>query len=234
MRRQAGNWPIRARADHPAVATAERLRDRGFRVARRVVVQLGRDLRDARLALGLSQASVARAAGISRSVLSLIERGLAPNLTIAHAATLASILGLELSLKLYASEPVLRDAGHVRLLARFRRTVAASWRWRYEAALAVSGDARAWDAVLLGPVAVAVEAETHIHDVQAMLRRIALKMRDSSVDHVAVVVADTRHNRAVIAIAAEQMETALPCPRRRLFAALRQGVDPGASGLVLV
>ena len=112
--------------------------------------------------------------------------------------------------------------------------VAASWRWSYEAGLAITGDARAWDALLIGPARIAVEAEIHIHDVQALLRRIALKLRDSNVDRVVLVIADTRHNRAVLAMAAEALDAALPCPRRRLLAALRQGIDPGASGYLLV
>ncbi|CAN5584892.1 hypothetical protein BH23CHL7_BH23CHL7_16310 [soil metagenome] len=216
------------------MATLERHRDRGVRHARRLIVDLGRQFRDARLAAGLSQAAVARAARIPRSTLSLIERGLSPRLTLLHGAVIAAVLGLEFSVKLYPAGMPVRDVGHLRLLARFRRVVSSSWRWLHEIGVAIDGDPRAWDALLVGPVRIAIEAETHIHDVQALLRRISLKLRDSNVDWVVLVVADTRHNRAALAMASEEFASAFPCPRRKLMLALREGTDPRASGVLLV
>lgn len=199
-----------------------------------MIADVGRQLRDARLGAGLSQAAVARAARIPRSTLSMIERGLTPRLTLLHATVIAAVLGLELSLKLYPAGRPVRDVGQIRLLARSRALVAGAWRWQYEVGVAVEGDLRGWDAQLIGPVRIAVEAETHLHDVQALLRRIALKVRDSNVDRVVLLIADTRHNRAVLAMAADAFGAALPCPRRRLLAALREGRDPGANGFILV
>jgi transcriptional regulator with XRE-family HTH domain len=205
-----------------------------MRAARRMIVDIGRQFRDARLAAGLSQAAVARAARIPRSTLSLIERGMAPRLTLLHGAVIASVLGLDVSIKLYPAGRPVRDAGHLRLLRRFRGQVARSWRWRYEVGTSISGDQRGWDALLVGPVRIAIEAETHLHDVQALLRRVELKWRDSNVDRVVIVIAATRHNRAVLEMAAEAIDEMLPCPRRKLAAALREGTDPGSNGYLLV
>ena len=216
------------------MATRERHRDRGLRLARRIIWDLGRELRQARLAAGLSQAAVARAAQLPRSTLSRMERGLAPGLTISHGSIVAAVLGLDMSVKLYPADRPVRDIGQLRLLARFKGVVSTAWRWRYEVGLGLDGDLRGWDAVLIGPIRIAIEAETHIYDVQALLRRIELKLRDSNVDRVVLVIADTRHNRAALAAAADVFTTAFPCPRRRLLAALRAGTDPGASGYVLV
>lgn len=169
-----------------------------------------------------------------RSTLSEIERGLAPYVTFVHAAIVAAVLGLDLSVRLYPAGRAIRDAGQLRLLARFKPIVSAAWRWQYEVGLAIDGDLRAWDAVIVGPLRIAIELETHLYHVQALVRRVQLKLRDSNVERVILVMADTRHNRAVLAAAADVLGTFLPCPRRRLLAALRAGTDPGANGYVLV
>ncbi len=200
-----------------------------------MLADLARDLRDARIAAGLSQQAVARAAGIARSTLSLIERNLAPDLTLLHAAAVASVLGLELSVRLYRVGPALRDAGHIRLLNRFRALVGERLRWHYERGVSLSGDLRAFDVVLrVGVFRIAVEVETRIHDLQALLRRIEAKRRDSNVDRVVLVIADTRHNREVLKLAEDALGRGFPCSRRTLLAALHAGADPGADGYLLV
>ncbi len=72
-------------------------------------------------------------------------------------------------------------------------------RWRTEVPMPIQGDHRSADAVIDGQRIVAmVEAETRIDDVQALERRIGAKQRDLGIERVILLLADTRHNRAVV------------------------------------
>ena len=63
----------------------------------------------------------------------------------------------------------------------------------------ITTDQRAWDAVISGTGwRYGVEAETSVRDIQALLRRLALKQRDSAVTGVILVVPPTRRTRATL------------------------------------
>jgi hypothetical protein len=79
-----------------------------------------------------------------------------------------------------------------------------------------------------------VEAETRVHDAQAQQRRLVLKQRDGGVDHVILLLADTRHNRMVLRGAGSVLTEAFPMPARDLLASLAAGTNPGASGIVVL
>ena len=81
---------------------------------------------------------------------------------------------------------------------RSGRCVHPTFRWQSEAPVVTGGDMRAWDVLLSGLVVIGVDAETRLHDIQAIQRRTALKRRDGAVDRVLLVIADTRHNRRVL------------------------------------
>ena len=81
---------------------------------------------------------------------------------------------------------------------------------------------------------IGVEAETRLADIQRLERRIALKQRDSHVERVIVVVADTRWNRDALRTASSALALAFPVPRSRIIAALATGQDPGGSGVVVL
>jgi hypothetical protein len=69
--------------------------------------------------------------------------------------------------------------------------------------------------------------------MQAVERRLALKQRDGQVDHVVLVVADTRRNRRALASA----PAAFPGfgrDARRVLRDLTGGMDPGMSAIVLL
>lgn len=86
-------------------------------------------------------------------------------------------------MRLYPVGPPIRDAAHVALLSRLRGLVAPAFRWRYEVALPISGDGRAFDAVLeLGPLRIGVATESRLRDIQALRGREQLKRRDAGVD----------------------------------------------------
>src|SRR3990170_5607742 len=79
------------------------------------------------------------------------------------------------------------------------------------------GDRRAWDAVVRGRGWCAgVEAETRLRDAQATARRIGLKARDGDVDHVVLLLADTRRNREALAVAREALRGAFPRDSRAM------------------
>ena len=97
------------------------------------------------------------------------------------------------------------------------------------------GDQPAWDGVLVGNGrVVAVEAETRLHDVQALLRRMAAKRRDSAVSCLVLVVADTRTNRDVVRVARGEFLAVFPADTRSTWTALGDGLPPPDDGLVLV
>jgi hypothetical protein len=100
--------------------------------------------------------------------------------------------------------------------------------------LPIEGDLRAWDAVIGGDGwRLAVEAETVLDDLQAVERRLALKRRDGGIDHVILLVADTRRNRRALASAPGAFAD-LPMRTRETLAALGRGVHPGGSGIVIL
>ena len=79
-----------------------------------------------------------------------------------------------------------------------------------------------------------IAAETRLVDAQALQRRVLLKQRDDGVEHVVLLLADTRHNRAALRMAGAGFTDAFPLPGRRVVEMLRAGAEPGASGIVLL
>jgi transcriptional regulator with XRE-family HTH domain len=215
------------------MGSTERRRDRGRRAADRVLRLVATEIRDARLMSGASQRVVADTAGMSHTELSRIERGEAPWLTVDALCRIAAVVGLDPSLRLYPTGPALRDAPQRGLLGRFHVRVHPSLMWATEVPIRGHDDLRAWDALITGPgFRVAVEAETRLHDIQALERRIALKVRDGGIDRVALVVADTRQNRAVLSATGKLLAVSFPVPARQFLEALSAGRDPGGSGIV--
>ncbi len=184
---------------------------------------------------GLTQAEVASVVGISRSQISRIERGRLPSVSYVTLALIGAVVGLDLPLREYpGSEPV-RDVAQLALLSRFTSAVHPSVRSADEVPLRVPGDRRAWDRVLTGRGwSIPVEAETRLRDVQALQRRVALKMRDDGVDRMILLVANTRHNRGVLRLSADGFAGAFPMPGREAIAALRSGRCSSASAIILL
>ena len=97
------------------------------------------------------------------------------------------------------------------------------------------GDRRAWDAVIgIETVRVGVEAETRARDSQELERRLSLKRRDGGVDHVILLLANTRSNRLFVRGLGEGFRTAYPIEGRVMLARLAAGVDPKGSGILLL
>ena len=162
--------------------------------------RLRAEISRARRGAGLSHDAVGAACGISGSTEWRIERGMTRTVNVRTLACLGAVVGLDVRLRAYPAGDPIRDAGQQRLLERLRRRLHRGLGWRTEVPLPIEGDRRAWDALIRGEGRVAaVEAETVLDDVQAVERRISLKQRDGAIDHVILLVADTRRNRRALA-----------------------------------
>lgn len=199
---------------------------------------IGRELRTARLMAGLTLRTVGRAVGMSYSQVGRLERGVAANASVWQLARIGSVVGLDVRVRAYPGPAPLRDAGQLALIDRLRKRLHVDLRLRTEVPLAVEGDQRAWDGVLSGfsggGAPLRVEVETRIHDAQAQLRRIALKLRDDSAEHVLFVVADTPRNRAAVRLMGAVLAESFPVPARLALAALGEGRHPGGSAMVFL
>jgi transcriptional regulator with XRE-family HTH domain len=224
----------------PIMTARERPVDRARRLARADRVRAGLEIRQARLALGRSQALVGREARMSGSQVGRIERG---ELTLGdHDALvrLAAVVRLDARLRLYPGPDGALDGPQLRRIERLRAIVPMAVSIQTEVPLPNPGDQRAWDVVLGGLTGnrdtdqMPVEVETRLHDIQSMTRRIQLKLRDSPFDSVMLVVADTKHNRTVLAAHRATLASVFPIGSRACLAALRAGRHPGGSALILL
>jgi len=148
---------------------------------------------------------------------------------------LLSIVGLDLSARAYPAGDPLRDVAHERLLERFLAHVGPPLAWRREVPLPGQGDPRAWDAVIHGyGDQTAVEAETRLTDLQSLLRRLQLKLRDGGMARLILLVADTHANRTAVRAGESSMTTVLPLAGRPVLEPVAAGRHPPASGYVFL
>lgn len=213
----------------------ERHRDRGTRRAREMLAEQGRELRMARLGAGLRQADVARAAGVSRSWISQLELGKVDEVGFRLVTVILTVVGLELRVRAYPGPDPLRDAPQRQVLARLASLLPDGAPLRTEVPFPLAGDQRAWDAMTrLWGLRVGIEVETRVTDWQSKERQLMLKRRDGGVDRMILVLADTRHNRAVVRTIGLELRRAFPVQGRTARAALRSAVDPGGDLLIVV
>jgi len=201
---------------------------------RRLVMAQGVDLREARLASGLRQVDVARAVGASASGIGRVERGETRRLAVLDLAAHAAAVGLKLSMSLYPAGGRLRDARQLEMINRYRRRVApGGWSAVLEAPAGGAGDLRAFDLVLSrGQIKIGHEFISRLRDVQAQIRPIQLKQRDSGISRVVLVLAATNANRRAADEAGQALLDAFPLPTKSVVRALVRGNDPGANGIV--
>jgi transcriptional regulator with XRE-family HTH domain len=198
------------------------------------MIRVGEELRIARVSAGLSSRAVGGLVGISHTQVLRIERAQAPHVDIDTLARLAVVLGHDLALAIHPAGSPVRDAAHLALLDRLRTRVADALTWRTEVPMPIPGDARSADATIRGPrLDALVEAETRVHDIQALDRQIAGKQRDLGAVRVTLLLSDTRHHRELIRTTPWLTER-FPIGTRRALAALAHGDDPGADCLVVL
>jgi transcriptional regulator with XRE-family HTH domain len=182
--------------------SVDRAASRSQRRADNMLRELAREIRDARLMAGASQMSVARVARISRSTVSRVETARFEHLSVREAVVIADAVGLNVSFKAFPGRQPTRDSGHGRKLQWFLGHVGTPLRYGTEVVLPKREGApeqRAWDAMIFGMDGeTGVELEQRLYDVQAQLRRIHLKFRDSGADRLLLLIADTHVNRRVL------------------------------------
>lgn len=214
--------------------TWETSTQRGTHRAMNLLRRLGEELRVARLTAGLSSRRVGELSRISHTQVIRIERGIAPHIDIDVLARVAAAVGHEISLRIYPSTTPIRDAAHLALLARFAARIGQLVRWRTEVPVPAPGDPRSADGYIEGAAFDAiVEAATRLFDVQAVERRLRAKQRDLGATRAILLVADTRHNRNVLA-SVHDLSDRFPVGTRACLAALARGRDPGGDCLVIL
>ena len=217
------------------MATRERRTDQGAERARRLIREIGAELRIERRRLGLSAAEVAKLVGVSASMLTRVERALVPGVSVDLLARAAAVLGLDLTMKLFPGGSPLRDAAQLPLAAAFRSHLHPVLRWAAEVPFPITGDRRAWDGMVSGALwRYGVEFESAPNDGQAIVRRARIKQRDGGVDGVLLVVPDTHRARAFVRTLAPLAGDMFPVASRDALARLRRGEDPGGSSIVIV
>lgn len=193
------------------------------------------DCRAARIGAGLSLRFVARALGVSHARVGRFERGDVADPSLSFVGAYCTVVGLDLAMRTYPAGDALRDGAQLALLGRLRRLLHPALRWVDEVPLDRPGDLRAWDAVIRGPGWQAcVEAETRVHDLQALERRLALKCRDGSATLLILLLRDTERTRDVLRVHRESLRGLLPLDARPILAALREGRAPPHGGIVVL
>lgn len=201
---------------------------------RRQLAELLDEIHERRLTSGATQAALAEAVGISRSLVGTLERDELEDPGVIELARLAAAVGLDLSLRAFAGDSVLRDAAQVQLLNRLRAECHPSLAWTLEAMVA-PGDPRAFDARIgHRPDAAAVEAISRLRDVQRQTRPIQAKLETSGLPAVILLIAATRGNRTALREAGSQLRDAFPLGSRAVLAMLRNGEAPRKNGIVLL
>jgi hypothetical protein len=144
------------------------------------------------------------------------------------------VLGAELSIGVHPIGAPVRDKAHLALLERFATRLGPAIRWRTEVAVPIPGDLRSADGVAATDEFDAmVEAETRLHDVQAVERRLRAKQRDLGATRAILLIGDTRHNRMVLDHVPD-LRVQFPIGTRACLAALARDRDPGGDCLVIL
>ena len=199
------------------------------------LLEIGREVRIARIAAGMRLVDVARQARTSASQLSRIERGRLPSVSYRLLAKSGAVVGLKLSVKAYPGRRRLLDRPQLDLLNRLRARAHPSWRWETEVPMPIPGDLRAADARASRPGCVLVaELWSRLSDFQAQSRAALLKQRDLGADRLLLVLWGTTANRNALREGGDALCASFPLGTRQVLAALAAGRDPGANGIVVL
>jgi transcriptional regulator with XRE-family HTH domain len=147
-------------------------------------VRLGRHARAIRLRHGMRQQDVGERAHVSRSVVSLIERGKCDRLSIGTVEVVLAAVGARLDPRLTWNGTELdrlADAGHAALSASVKERLERwGWQVRVEVSFSHYGERGRIDLIAWHPMARAclvVEIKTDLVDVQALLGSMDVRAR---------------------------------------------------------
>jgi transcriptional regulator with XRE-family HTH domain len=221
--------------DDAGMPRRSRHADDGRRWWSRLSLQIGDQLKAARLVRGLTLRELAAAIGSSASEISRRELGKSAKLTGEKLAVHAAAIGLKLSVNLWPVGGGVRDAAQARIVAAFVARVGRAWRVVLEAPIPIAGDLRAVDILLVrGEVRVAIEVITRLADLQAQVRAAQLKARDLGATRLILVVAGTHSNRRALEATRGTLAEAFDLDTRRVMADLARGADPGRDAIVVL
>jgi transcriptional regulator with XRE-family HTH domain len=169
------NCGVRAARYHDPVSTS------------RTVFRIGSIVRDIRRAIGWSQRELASRAGVSQSLVSAIENGHLPTVTVATTTRLLEAMGAKLIID--AVPPFIGDRQRQRDPAHARCTVYVARRlehdgWKVATEVEIGGDrSRGWiDLLAYHPesgVLIVVEIKTEIHDIGGIERSLGWYEREA-------------------------------------------------------
>lgn len=218
------------------MATRERPSDTAVRDASEFLAVARREIRTARLELGMSQAVAARRAGFSRQQWGRLELGQLEGPTLEQLCRATRAVGLEPRFSVFKGETRVRDRGSLAALDRFARILAPPLGLRREVPIPLHGDKRAWDGRISdGTSSASLECESHLRDVQALVRRIMLKQRDDPRSGpIILVLTRSRHTREVLREHREALRALFPLDGAEIARLLRAGRVPAAGGVILV
>ncbi len=199
------------------------------------LLEIGRELRIARVNSGMRQGDVARLTHTSAAQMSRIEGGRVPSVSYRQLARAASAVGMKLTLKAWPAHRRLLDRPQLGLFNDFRGRSHAVWHWQAEVPMPILGDLRAADAVATRPgCRIVVELITRLADFQGQSRAALIKQRDLGADRVLLVIAGTTTNRQALREAGDAIRASFPLGTRDVLQAMALGRDPGANGIVLL
>lgn len=211
-----------------------RILDEAMRRSDQLQRRLGDELRQGRLAAGLSQAAVARALGCAASTISRVERGLVRGASVEQLMRHAAVVGLVLRADVLPIGVPIRDAGQLRVVNRLEPNVGSPFVWILEM-LVGPHDLRAFDAGAIKPgCKIGFDVWSRVRDVQGQARASQRKQLDAGVDRLILVFGDTWTNRHAVRNAGAALRRAFPLSSRQILSALRAGRDPGANGMVFI
>ncbi len=228
-----------AEAAEPRAAAVGREAIRsGMRRLRQQAQRNGEQLRNLRLRANVSQAAVARAIGVDRSVISRLEAG-DPSVGLATRFVAGELLGAEIALSTFSVDsPRIYDRAHARLVERLVRAAHGQWQVQPEAPVPGPGR-RSVDLRIDGPEDIVLcEVESKLHRVEEIVRECTSKANDIAAIangrrvHVVLVLPPTRHNRAVVEAARETLRHVFPHGSPELLAALTGGGPWPGSGIL--
>lgn len=210
----------------------------GDRQLRRTCTRFGEEIREIRLRAGVSQAALARAIGVSRSVICRMEQG-DPDVSARIRARAVSVLGGDFRIAVYpGGAPLIHDAAHARIVEAVLRRCDPSWHPTVESP--VPGPGRRSTDIRLdrrGEI-VLMEVETHVRAFEAIIREGAEKRAavaeaataaaaaggrvtsPAQRIHVVLVLPPSRHHRVLVNAHPGIVAAAFPASAAELSRAL--------------
>lgn len=195
---------------------------------------IGTEVKRARLTHALSQSAVAEAVGCSVQAVHRVEQATyrGPWSTLSG---ICRAVGLRLRASVFPEGDAVRDTAQLTLLEDLHARIADSIEWSTEVPLPRPGDPRSWDAFLrIERERIGIDAETRPTDAQELLRRLGAKKRDGGVDHVILLMRDTRHVRNLLRDHGRVIGASFGLDSDAALAALASGRSPGRDTIIVL